>query len=65
MSKSFNIEVLCVIYNGDIRDKEWRKVHPSNGGPYIYASRDAAELDARKLYPDSCRDDVRVVEVSQ
>ena len=61
---TFYIEVLCTTYSGNASGEEWRKLHPSNGPPYAYATRDAAELDLRRCYPPTDHDTnkTRIVE---
>lgn len=58
----YNIEVLVelgVSHDGPIR--EWRKVHPTGGVPYVFSSYADAGITARKLYPQS---QTRIVEAS-
>ena len=59
---TFYIEVLCQANAGN--GEEWRKLRPSNGPPYAYAARDAAELDLRRCYPPTDHDanKTRIVE---
>jgi len=61
---TFYIEVLCTTYHGNAPGEEWRKMHPTNGAPYAYATRDAAELDLRRCYPPTNHDTnkTRIVE---
>ena len=60
----FYIEVLCTTYHGNAPAKEWRKLRPTNGPPYTYATRDAAELDLRRCYPPTDHDtnETRIIE---
>ena len=61
---TFYIEVLCTTYSGNASGEEWRKLHPSNGPPYAYATREAAALDLRRCYPPTDHDTnkTRIVE---
>ena len=60
---TYYIEVLCTVDHGTAPD-QWRKLHPSNGPAYAYATRDAAELDLRRCYPPTDHDTnkTRIVE---
>ena len=59
---TFYIEVLCPA--NAVTGDEWRKLHPTNGPPYSYATREAAERDLRLCYPVTDHDTkkTRIVE---
>ncbi len=61
---SYYIEVLCTTYYGNTPGDEWRKLRPSNGPAYSYATRAAAEADLRMCYPATDHDTkkTRIVE---
>lgn len=41
----------------------WRSVRPTSGQPYEYDTEVEARRVLEMCYPDSCLDDVRVIEV--
>ena len=47
---TYQIEILCV--NNATREKEWRKLRPTNCAPYVFLTKTEAEETAAMCYPD-------------